>query len=58
MLTNSDKLKLCISSHHNAIKLKSKEKIKIKMPYMLDLMEIIFSGEVSSSHMTLACVSS
>ena len=24
MLTNSDKLKLCIFSHHNAIKLKSK----------------------------------
>jgi hypothetical protein len=26
MLTNSDKLKLCIFSHHNAIKLKSKKK--------------------------------
>jgi hypothetical protein len=26
MLTNPDKLKLCIFSHHNVIKLKSKEK--------------------------------
>jgi hypothetical protein len=26
MLTNSDKLKLCIFSHRNAVKLKSKEK--------------------------------
>ena len=30
MLTNSDKLKLCIFSHHNAIKLKSKKKKKKK----------------------------
>jgi hypothetical protein len=28
MLTNSDKLKLCIFSHHNAIKLKLKKKKK------------------------------
>jgi hypothetical protein len=26
MLTNSDKLKLCIFSHHNAIKLKEKKR--------------------------------
>jgi hypothetical protein len=31
MLTNSDKLKLHIFSHHNAIKLISKEKKKIVM---------------------------
>jgi hypothetical protein len=30
MLTNSDKLKLCIFSHHNAIKFKSKGKRKEK----------------------------
>jgi hypothetical protein len=28
MLTNSDKLKLCLFSHHNAIKLKFKKKKK------------------------------
>ena len=27
MLTNSDKLKLCIFSHHNSIKLKSTNKL-------------------------------